>query len=264
MSRRTDQIQRDVVIAKSDFPSEWYEIVDDGHFWLEWRLHAFLNQVQDLQISTEVVLKGLDIGCGHGILQRQIEDLSAWSVDGVDLNEDALSLNTSGRGRTFLYDIHDRHPELAECYDFLILFDILEHIENTRLFLESALYHLKPNGWLFINVPALNIFFSDFDRIMGHIRRYDEKMIHAELDFENLQIKDIRYWGFSMLPFLIYRRLSTSPNASSREVIQKGVSLSRVWMCNWVLKVMKIETSILKKPFIGTSLMVAATKSEGG
>lgn len=255
-----NQVQKLSNISVNDFPSEWYDIATEGHFWLEWRLAVFLQQLEDLGISKTTPLKGLDIGCGHGVVRRQIENRSAWIIDGTDLNEEILLQNNTKRGQTFLYDIHERKSELAEAYDYIILFDVLEHIEDTQRFLESSLYHLKVGGWLFINVPALSIFLGRFDQIVGHLRRYDQSMMRRELDSHHLQIKDMRYWGVSMLPYLLYRKLFIPYQASAREIIKKGFSLPKIWMNTWLLKIMRIETSSLKHPMLGASLLVAAVK----
>ena len=74
-----------------------------------------------------------------------------------------------------LYNIHDRAPDLAARYDAIILFDVIEHIESPAEFLASALYHLKPGGRVFINVPALQSLYSKFDVAVGHYRRYSKR-----------------------------------------------------------------------------------------
>ena len=247
-------------IAESDFPSEWYEIIADGHFWPEWRFRAFLTQLDGLGISRSTRWRGLDIGCGHGVVRRQIEGCTAWITDGADLNRTALAQNRTQSGETLLYDIHERQPGLAESYDFVVLFDVLEHVADTQAFLCSVVYHLKPGGWLFLNVPALNSLSSAFDRVMGHLRRYNRRTLRAEFDSQTVDVRDIRYWGFSMLPYLVLRKLTSSRGASVPRVIERGVLPPKPWMNRWILRAMEIETAHLRNPIVGTSLLAAAIK----
>lgn len=246
-------------VFSENFPLEWYEIATESHFWFEWRLRVFLKQIRDMGMLNKDTLKVLEIGCGHGILRKQLEDSTNWHIDGCDLNKYALIKNDVKRGRTLLYNIHDRLLFLNKAYDAVILFDILEHIKDTSYFLNSTLYHLKDGGWIFINVPALQGMISQFDKAMGHLRRYDIYTIQRELAPHGLEIKDMRYWGLSMLPLLFMRKMNIK-NSNTKDIIRKGITPPSVFINNFLRKIMQIETSLIKKPVIGTSLMVAAVK----
>jgi 2-polyprenyl-3-methyl-5-hydroxy-6-metoxy-1,4-benzoquinol methylase len=89
-------------------------------------------------------MERLDIGCGARVVCRQLEARSCWDVDGADVTLLPLSRNQKRRGKILLYNIHDRRAELAQAYDFVLLFDVVEHIANVPSFLEAALYHLRP------------------------------------------------------------------------------------------------------------------------
>jgi 2-polyprenyl-3-methyl-5-hydroxy-6-metoxy-1,4-benzoquinol methylase len=104
-----------------------------------------------------------EIGCGHGLVQRQIEDRFGIPVDGIDLNLSSLKASISGKGKLFCYDIFEERPEFRETYDFLILFDVLEHIEDQLGFFTLASNFLPPGGSIAINVPARQELFSAFD-----------------------------------------------------------------------------------------------------
>lgn len=249
----------------SDFPDEWYEVAGEGLFWFEWRFRAFLSQLDALGTARDNNWHGLDIGCGHGVVRHQIEAASTWTTDGADLNRDALAQNHTRQGETFYYDVHDRRPELAGHYDFLILFDVLEHLERTTEFLESALHHLRPGGLLFVNVPAIDRLRSRYDEVVGHLRRYSKTSLGEQAAVVGLEVRDMRYWGFSMLPYLALRKLIMPRRAGAREVIQRGVLPPVAWAERPILAIMKLETNYLRKPFLGASLlMVAAKPGPGG
>ena len=65
-------------------------------------------------------------------------------------------------------------------YDTIIYLDVLEHIKNAQEELIKAFESLKENGHLIINVPAFQHLYSNFDKDVGHYKRYQKK------DFKNL------------------------------------------------------------------------------
>jgi SAM-dependent methyltransferase len=243
-----------------DFPDDWYEIATDGHFWLEWRIAAFLHQLQDLGIPLGTPWRGLDIGCGHGLVRRQLERNCAWITDGADMREYALRESTAERGATMFYDINDRLPEFSARYDFVVLFDVLEHIPDPDGFLASVLFHLRPGGWLFINVPAFERLRSAYDTAAGHIRRYDRALMRRELGRQALDIQDLRYWGMSLVPLLIARTVTTSKKQSTREIIKRGFEPPTPALNRLMIAIMRCETAVLRRPPFGTSLLAAARK----
>ncbi|WP_082077173.1 class I SAM-dependent methyltransferase [Bradyrhizobium sp. LTSPM299] len=242
-----------------NFPSEWYDIMDEHHFWMIWRTRAFLQQCRTLSISMETPLTVLEIGCGQGILRTMLEATTRWTIDAVDLNVAALAHSAPGRGRTALYNIHDRAADLAARYDALILFDVIEHIDRPTEFLASALHHLKPGGHVFINVPALQSLYSKFDVAVGHCRRYTKTTLEAELTGAGVRKVDDRYWGLTMLPVLTLRKLLVSlgreNDGRSTTMVQRGVQPPNR-LANAVLTgAMQFETHAVPNPPLGTSLL---------
>ena len=245
----------------SDFPDEWYEVAGEELFWFEWRFRAFLSQLNAIGIDLGVAWHGLDIGCGHGVVRNQIEDATAWTTDGADLNRVALAQIRTRAGESFYYDIHDRRVELAERYDFLILFDVIEHLERTTEFLESALHHLRPGGLIFVNVPAIDSLRSHYDEVVGHLRRYSKATLREEANAVDLRLLDLRYWGFSMLPYLALRKWTVPNSAGTRKAIQRGVVPPAPWTERPILEIMKLETRFLQNPLLGASLLMVAEKT---
>lgn len=56
--------------------------------------------------------------------------------------------------------------------DTIVYIDVLEHIENDADELRQAIMKLKPGGHIVVLAPAFNFLFSEFDRSVGHYRRY--------------------------------------------------------------------------------------------
>lgn len=62
----------------------------------------------------------------------------------------------------------------GEYYDTILYIDVLEHIEDDRLELQNATRLLSDGGNLVILAPAHQWLFSEFDKSIGHYRRYNK------------------------------------------------------------------------------------------
>lgn len=244
------------------FIDSWYELTTTSHFWFQWRMLAALCQLGSLNVPLDTPTRALEVGCGTGVLREQFEAETDWTVDGCDLNYSALCRITGGRGRVLYYDVTEELEQLKSAYDVIILFDVLEHIERTRPFLESTLEHLKPNGLFLVNVPALQSLYSRYDEAAGHVRRYNKKSLAKEFADIGLEVQDMRYWGFSLVPVLLLRKLiqKLRSNQSSDEIIQNGFRPPREAINKMFQALMRVETFALKAPPIGSSLLMLGRK----
>ena len=77
-----------------DFPEQWYDFASEDHFWMQWRARVLSEHLRRLGVDPMAELCAFDIGCGHGVLQRQLTRSTNWIVDGCDLNEGAIARNT--------------------------------------------------------------------------------------------------------------------------------------------------------------------------
>jgi 2-polyprenyl-3-methyl-5-hydroxy-6-metoxy-1,4-benzoquinol methylase len=243
------------------FVEGWYEQNSESHFWFRWRLAAFLKQLKQIGVSIEKPYRALDVGCGVGLLRNQIESSTKWIVDATDLDLDALRRAKPGRGRKMYYDIFDQKEQLLEAYDLIVLFDVLEHIEDTQPFIKALLRHLKTQGLLLINVPALQSLYSHFDELVGHVRRYNKRTLASEFTNLGFEMIDIRYWGMSMLPALAVRKLVIRM-MSGRSTAQKigcGLTPPHPLAQDLFLSLMRLENVLPPAP-IGTSLLMVGRK----
>ena len=246
--------------AAVTFPDEWYHLSSVDHFWFEWRFFAALKQVQDLGIPTDQPLSVLEIGCGSGILREQFESATRWKIDGTDLCLAALEAAKPARGRTLFYNILEERAGLVEAYDVVILFDVLEHIDDTKGFLASVLRHIKPGGHLLVNVPALNALHSAYDDAAGHIRRYNRDSLTAEFAGTGLRVRDVRYWGFALVPLLLARRLWLGRTKPDADTIRKGFQPPGRLTHAILRALTRFETALWSRPFVGTSVLLSGTR----
>lgn len=124
-------------------------------------------------------------------------------------------------------------------FDSIMYIDVIEHIEKDKDELITALSYLKEGGYLIVLVPAYNFLYNDFDKAIGHYRRYSRKLLrttipegvkvvsHYNLDSLGLlasvtnkfflkqsypSVKQIKFWDSFIVsvskvidPFLLYK-----------------------------------------------------------
>lgn len=249
-------------VQPQEFVDTWYGYNSERHFWFRWRLEALLAQLKRVGIPTDTPLRVLEIGAGVGVLRDQIEAATRWSVDITDLDLGAVQRARPGRGRKLYYDIFDRNAELREAYDVVILFDVLEHIADVPAFVAASLEHLKPGGWLLINVPAQQWLFSHYDHMVGHLRRYHRRTLSGELAAAPVTVVDARYWGLGLVPVVTARKLALTvlKPASTAQTVDIGFKPPHPVVQTMFLGMMRAELAADVAWPIGTSLLLAARK----
>ena len=78
--------------------------------------------------------------------------------------------------------------QFNETFDTIFYISVLEHIENDKKEITDAIEKLEDKGHLIICVPAHNYMYSNFDKEIGHFRRYEMNFFDT-LDLENADIK---------------------------------------------------------------------------
>ena len=66
-----------------------------------------------------------------------------------------------------------------ETFDSILYIDVLEHIADDRDELVRAARHLNRGGAIIVLSPAHDWLFSEFDRSIGHCRRYTTRSLEA-------------------------------------------------------------------------------------
>jgi hypothetical protein len=145
----------------------------------------------------------------------------------------------------------------------VLLFDVLEHVEATAPFVASLLAHLRPGGVLLVNVPALPFLYGAYDVAAGHVRRYVPATLRAEFTGTALEVVATRYWGFSLLPLLLVRRLTQKAATPSGALIRSGFQPPGAFSHALLRALARIETGLTRRPPLGTSLLLAGRTSGG-
>lgn len=245
---------RDIVYLsppiKVSMADRYFEIASVDHFWIERRFDVFQRLAGELVLTAREMA---EIGCGHGLLQRQIEDKYGRKVTGFDLNEFALKKNLSRLSAVCCYDICQKDAALQGRFDLVLLFDVLEHIADEDGFLSALLYHLAPTGRLVVNVPAGQWVYSAYDRADGHVRRYSIRSLRDVAKRNNLEIASWTYWGLPLLPLVVLRKLWLIGSHDEDKIVATGFD-SRTNTINKLLRLLS-KCEPIPQMLGGSSLM---------
>lgn len=75
------------------------------------------------------------------------------------------------------------------CFDTILYIDVLEHIKDDRAQIHAAARLVRRGGHIVVLSPAHRWLFSEFDKSIGHIRRYDKAELKSMMPTGWLEIK---------------------------------------------------------------------------
>jgi SAM-dependent methyltransferase len=108
------------------------------------------------------------------------------------------------RARMRVVDQIDELPDHS--FDYLLAFEVLEHIEDDVEVLASWARKLRSGGKVLISVPAHQRKYGRSDAMVGHVRRYERLQVHALL--EAAGFRDIRLINYGWPVTELTRRVS--------------------------------------------------------
>ena len=147
--------------------------------------------------------KILDIGCGDGSLIKYLK-YEGWEAYGLDFQEvssryarENLNLNVfTGKLEEVEFD--------EEFFDIIILFHVLEHLDDPSSVLKKAKLLLKKDGYLLIEVPNFNSFESKLFRSKWvgisaplHLYHFNTKSLKSMLEKCGYKTIDIKFRNYN-------------------------------------------------------------------
>lgn len=170
----------------------------------------------------------LEIGCGTGFL---LEALKGTFPDACIVGADYML--------SPLEDLADRLPGIplvqfdvinsalpANCFDVIILLNVLEHIEDDEMAVTRLFEMLKPWGLLVIEVPAGPNLFDAFDRQVQHHRRYRMSGLTSLLISAGFSIENRSHLGFLVYPLFWLGKKKNRRLLAADDETQRRTTLS--------------------------------------
>jgi SAM-dependent methyltransferase len=173
----------------------------------------------------------LEVGAGYGTITEMLAS-----------RKRVVATDPSGRCVERLRDRFSDRPdvEILEAdvakatttgtYDSIVAINVLEHIEDDGTAIKQMATALKPGGRLLLWVPALDGLYSNFDRKIGHFRRYDIDCLSSRMHDAGLDVIDCHYVNpvGAVAWWTLVRLLRRSPTtAGSAKIFDRFVPVLR-------------------------------------
>ncbi|MCY4063697.1 MAG: methyltransferase domain-containing protein [Chloroflexi bacterium] len=178
----------------------------------------FINPSDDMRI--------LDLPCGRGFYLNMIRQVSLCDLVGADLDWDVVQ--TAKRVLDPLPGIQIHHasiyamPYPPDCFDAVILSEVLEHIEDDVRGLKEAFRVLKPDGVLAVTVPNANypFFWDPINKVLeslfnlrikrgplaglwaNHLRLYSASQLRGAVEKAGFVVDEERSLTHYCFPFI--------------------------------------------------------------
>ena len=137
-------------------------------------------------------------------------------------------------------------------FDTILYMDVLEHIEDDEKEINRALEQLKPGGNIIFFIPAYQFLYSDFDKAIGHVKRYTKHFFLTFKRDKKISITELKY--FDSIGFFM-ALLNKLFNKDKIETIGLGI---KIW--NKLIFLSKIMDLIFFNKF-GKSLLCIMKKN---
>jgi SAM-dependent methyltransferase len=159
-----------------------------------------------------------------------------------------------------LYQVDLLKLPFKDRYDFIGIYDILEHIEDDPRAIRNLYAALKPGGILNVTVPACKFLWSRFDEL-DHKRRYSRRELLTKLEMAGFKIKRVSFFMMLLFPVVyLVRKIQRYPKDTRLEHVKevRVIPVANALFL-FIARIEKILMRFVSLP-IGSSLIVAAEK----
>jgi SAM-dependent methyltransferase len=191
--------------------------LESDHWWFVARRYIVTRVLCEVLPPTRD-LRVIDVGCGTGATVAGLAE--HYSCLGVDPDPNAIRL---ARERfpdcDFIQGaVPEALDELAGRADGFLLMDVLEHIEDDRLFLRKLVSMAMPGALFLITVPALPELWSPHDVALGHHRRYTDDSLEELLGDAAIHSLMVSYFNARLYPVIhLWRRVKAFAASDGEE-----------------------------------------------
>ncbi|MGP0070284.1 MAG: class I SAM-dependent methyltransferase [Isosphaeraceae bacterium] len=173
------------------------------HPW--WRARTALTLELLDRLGIRPPARVLDAGCGWGTTLEALEARGYRAV-GADISRKALEL-LDRPGRDLVEaDLTKPLPGSVEPFDAVLALDVIEHLDDDAAAVRRLGALARPGGVVIVSVPALPEFFTEFDSIQGHRRRYLPETLRSAFEGAELELERVFWWGSWLVSMLRWSR----------------------------------------------------------
>jgi SAM-dependent methyltransferase len=177
--------------------------LEESYWWHVAKRRLAMDVARKFAAPPGLVVEG-GVGGARNLLEFQ---KLGYEVHGLDLMPAAIEhCHRRGISRADVHDLCQAWPIQNETASLVVMLDVLEHLADPVLALQHAQQTLVPNGSILLTVPAWPSLFGEWDRRLGHFRRYTPGMLREHVQGAGLTMRWLNFWNaFSLPPAVILR-----------------------------------------------------------
>jgi SAM-dependent methyltransferase len=173
--------------------------VEDASFWFSHRNRVIAEALRTFPPAAGPLF---DVGAGNGFVAAGLQK-AGFEVIAIEPSR-AGAANAVRRGvDPVVWGTAESAGFLDRSAGAIGLFDVVEHIEDDRQFLRGVARYVRPQGRVYITVPAFPSLWSDDDVQAGHFRRYTIESLATLVEGSGLAVEYATCF-FSILPLPIW------------------------------------------------------------
>jgi SAM-dependent methyltransferase len=243
------------MMAGAAFTKEQFnKIYPEGignHYWNHARNRIIRKFLKKHRLNAGKII---EIGCGRGVVLDYLRK-SGLDCLGVELGDadpvagirDYIFTNT---------DAFELPAELRQSIDVVLLFDVIEHLENPSEFLYEIKRKYSNVKHLVITVPARQELWTNYDAFNGHYKRYnlsDLKNISAP----GISLLEACYFNHLLYPvFWVYARFIKKRGTDIKAPAGIVVLIHRI-----ISLLLQIDNYLFPSRLYGTSIIAVFSLS---
>ncbi|MDX8410811.1 MAG: class I SAM-dependent methyltransferase [Mariprofundaceae bacterium] len=229
--------------------------VEDNHWWFSARRSIVNSVLSRLPLPSTPDI--LEVGCGSGGNLAMLAEYG--QVYAVEPEPAALALAEKKKLVAIKSGMLPNDiPFDGKQFDLIVLFDVLEHVDEDQKALQTLRERLKPGGWLVLTVPAFGWLWSQHDVVHHHHRRYAKQALVELVRNTGLSIYKASHFNFWLFPLIALVRLIQK--GSRHQSDGDGLSLPAPWLNHLLYSLFASERHLMRLvalPF-GVSLILCA------
>lgn len=208
---------------------EKLQSVSSTGYYMDWRWEH--EQAFSLITPNSNVL---EIGSGKGVFLEKLKVKNV-NAEGIEHNEGAIKICLSKNLNVHGSSIIELLPAKAGTFDFICMFQTLEHVSDVRGFLNSLLQLLKPNGRLIFSVPNMDSFIGQlnddcFNMPPHHMGLWNENSIinlqkAFPLKLKGIYTENLQTYHFGPYTRVILKKINLNNSSLLNKVLIKILQL---------------------------------------
>lgn len=231
--------------------------LEESYWWHVAKRSLAFGLVERFAKPNDLIIEG---GVGAAGNLKQLQD-KGFRVHGLDLMPEAIEqCHRRGIQKATQHDLCQQWPIPTASAKVVLLLDVLEHLPEPVTALRHAADTLDSQGKIILTVPAWPSLYSDWDKRLGHFRRYSTQELRQHIREAGLNLQWISPWNAFTLPaaFLLrtWRRYFPQDRPAEFPPVSKLMNRLLITMAGCERILMKLNSVPT-----GLSLVAVASKT---